>query len=275
MTQSQVSGGTQAVHQLLNTGDGRSWRLGLLLIDTAVLWPKRYDDETLENLPAAYTHELFASDVFMYAGEGLVALCGTHSAVERDRVFRAVARLLGENQGDEEGGGGPDYLQPHPGFAIDPDPFLWLVHRQDENTVLSDELELVWLRQLRGQNAAQQRSDFRDSATMDRAELLALIAQQGSAFGSAKLALLHKDLDLEIDMELSIDGSFSPFIGSSPYHADVVQDEALGVRLALDAAQVVIPDLYRAYAADQAWEEEQRVEFRTKARAQMIALVPR
>jgi hypothetical protein len=184
---------------------------------------RQFDDEMLETLPASYTHELLATDVLVYGEKTTTVLVGTHNAVERDRVMKALATAVAT-----AGGGPPDVDVAHPSFVCDPDFFLWLIYRQNSNAKVSTSIELLGIRYARAMNQANQRVDFRDSASMDRAELLTVIGQAGSRFGSAKVMLLHRGLDLELDVHLSIDGSFSPFIGTSFYRKKLVQGTNVG-----------------------------------------------
>jgi hypothetical protein len=145
------------------------------------------------------------------------------------------------------------------GFGDD-DFFLWLLNRVTNANQITENLSVSIIRDLSGQDALLRPSSVSQGASLDRPELLSMIARDTSTFGPAKFACYYAPLGLHLDLDLRQDGSFLIQTGNSWYEQQVVPSEER-LNMVRDAAYVVIPKLRSAYYHDSDWTTHQKAAF--------------
>ncbi len=150
------------------------------------------------------------------------------------------------------------------GFGGD-DFFLWLLHRVTNSNILSGDLSVSAIRDLSGQDALSRPSSVSKGASVDRPELLSMIARKACTFGPAKFACYYEPLHLHLDLDLRQDGAFLLQLGNSWYAQDSPAPSVLRTQIVRDATYTVIPALRTAYYSDKEWDKKDRDAFITKA----------
>jgi hypothetical protein len=150
------------------------------------------------------------------------------------------------------------------GFGDD-DFFFWLLHRVTNSNQITDELSVSVIRDLSGQDALSRPSSVSQGASVDRPELLSMIARRTSTFGPAKFACYFEPLTLHLDLDLRQDGAFLLQLGNSWYEKDAPLPSLFRTHIVRDAAYTVLPALRSAYYGDSAWRTHERDQFITKA----------
>lgn len=155
---------------------------------------------------------------------------------------------------------------------LDPDLFLWLLHRDHAVLPIADDLALSSIENAESRYPIGWRSKYSGGATAERGDLLANVAKSAQ-FGPAKVELFHhSDPTGYFVLKLEHDGGFSMYRSTEYDDKDVARSltpEDLGRRLVEDAWQILLPKLRNAYASDNAWRETTRDEFREYARAEL------
>lgn len=152
--------------------------------------------------------------------------------------------------------------------TIDNDLFLWLVYRLNGDRQLSDDLELLSIRSVRSEDAQFRGTQISEDASLDRSVVLAVVSNEGSHYGPAKLAVSSKKLGLTADFELREDGGFSPFVQWSEYNdGDLNERATFGPRITADIFYSIVPDIRAAYRADSDWASGGRDKFIAAAKS--------
>lgn len=135
--------------------------------------------------------------------------------------------------------------------------FLWLFYREQTSKILGDSglklIEVMALSSLNRNKGAR----FKDGATLERIELVSLIATAQGQFGPVKFSVNAQDPEAGFDLELHPDGGFQPYRTSDYTEEEVTKDEQ-GPRLFDDLWVKVLPTLRAQYAADENWVAEGR-----------------
>lgn len=155
--------------------------------------------------------------------------------------------------------------------ALPEDFFLWLIYRFLNNQQLSDVLRLELVRSVAATDHLRRRSRIIDTASMDRVDLVALVAARRHSFGPIKMAIRDDDLGLLLDFELEASLAFTVHVTNSQY------DEAQGddrLRMTRDVIQLVVPRLRQAYANDDTWTGTTRAQWLNQCHDAIAAQFP-
>lgn len=152
----------------------------------------------------------------------------------------------------------------------DEDFFHWLLYRAHYDPKVTEAIKLRGVRSISSQDNRRRGAAISEGADLDRPELLALISGNGTKFGPAKVVLSDRQLGLDADMELRLDGGFSIYVGSSEYDVVLPRVE-VGLRLVQDVAFKIIPELKSAYESDSRWPKVHRAKFLADSRSQLTA----
>jgi hypothetical protein len=147
---------------------------------------------------------------------------------------------------------------------LDPDIFLWLLYKEAHDRQISPEIKLSEIARMESRNGPIWRSRFSKGATVDRADILALIAKGNTVFGPAKFSFVHSGYPQGFfEISLSADLSFGILRTSMYDEPDLesLPEMEIGPRMVEDLWQVLIPAVRRAHTGDRAWHAEKRGEF--------------
>lgn len=148
----------------------------------------------------------------------------------------------------------------------DDDFFLWLLYRRTNNPALTSAITLTALRSISSADPFDRAAKLTKGADLDRPELLALVSGTAIRFGPARFAFTDASLDLAGEVELHIDGMFTPLLGET-YYEERLDRAALGPRVVNDLAFKVIPDIRGAYNEDNDWRTTHRASFTATSRS--------
>lgn len=140
-----------------------------------------------------------------------------------------------------------------PADIRDDDFFFWLMYKLHRAPTLTDDITILDILAVAGQDRAHRGAAIRDGVTLDRAELLAMIMGGATSFGPATVVVEDKKLDLVLDFEVNVDGGFSPNMSRTYYRRDEdsrLGREELGIRLIDDVAFRVVPEMKMAFNTD-------------------------
>ena len=144
---------------------------------------------------------------------------------------------------------------------LDADVFLWLVNRSASNPQLHAGLNMIHIREITSQDVLSRGANLSHGVDLSRRELLALITNQTTRFGPAKIAVEYEAVNAYLDFELFIDGGFTLHATPSRY-AQPMGREAKGMRAVPDLVYGVIPLLKAGYDADGSWDATDRETFK-------------
>lgn len=152
--------------------------------------------------------------------------------------------------------------------SVDEDFFLWLVHKGLEKNNVTDNIEIVLLREAQAIDSAIRRSRFSHGVTVDRPEVLALVATHSTGFGPVKMTVDYAPADLELNCEIDFRGSFAVYKGGSEFvdPPDLAQEWYVRVLFVLYYAHCIYPELVSTWLADGPWFSSERDKFRAKYR---------
>lgn len=145
--------------------------------------------------------------------------------------------------------------------ALSDDFSLWLFFRCEGNQeLIADELHLGLMQALSSVNSNKS-ARFRDGASLDRIELVSMIAVSAGKFGPARFSIDAESPSTAFELELHLDGGFQPMRTSE---RDDSQKEGAdkGVHLIEDLRVSVLPRLRTVYEADGDWHDSGREELR-------------
>lgn len=153
---------------------------------------------------------------------------------------------------------------------FDPDLFLWLFYRDAHARQLAPDLKLSEISRMESRNGKIWRSRFSQGASIDRADILALIAKGNTVFGPAKFSFTHSgDPDGFFEITLSSDLSFS-LLRTSEYDDEDLQElpeDEYWPRMVQDVWQVLIPAVRGAHKGDKEWHNSARAKFIQECKA--------
>jgi hypothetical protein len=222
--------------------------------------------QLIEDMEAELVFELNGIDVLWLADSNFILL-SSHDPVEVQQIIKPAVDEVLQEAGHDLGS-----TRPHPRNVPEPDLFLWLLYRLHSNPQLDQSMRLSMIRTMNHQDGASQNTRMLDSVAFDRSVLLTAIAEPGSVFGPAKLAVYDAQLGLSVDFYLDGEGQVSAHVLKSEYLNEA--DEGLrrsefGIRLARDVSTVIIPKLLAAHGADNGWTPESRQDFVDWARGEL------
>ena len=212
--------------------------------------------------------KLEAADIIISPLKGeenaLVVLVSTRNA----KIIRTSIKPLLEELIQETDSNAIISLDAEPLDQITEDFFLWLVHKGLVENQISDNLEIVELREAQAIDRAIRRSRLSQGVTIDRPELLALIATQTTGFGPVKLTVDYAPAKLELSCEIDFRGSFGIYNGGSGFNdpPEVEQQWYVRVLFVLYYAHCIYPELVSTWLADTSWASEDRDKFREEYR---------
>ncbi|WP_377449653.1 hypothetical protein [Rhodococcoides fascians] len=156
---------------------------------------------------------------------------------------------------------------------LDPDLFLWLIHRNHTGQHVADDVKLAAIEGAESrQTAIGWRSRYSGGATADRGDLLANIAKHAE-FGPAKVELYHSGSpEGFFKLKLEHDGGFIMYRATEYDDDDLTKSlspEALGKRQVEDVWQIIMPKVRAAYAGDSDWRATRRDEFVEHAKSEL------
>ncbi|PQP22747.1 hypothetical protein [Rhodococcus opacus] len=155
---------------------------------------------------------------------------------------------------------------------LDPDLFLWLIHRDHAVLPVTEDLALSAIDNAESRYPIGWRSKYSGGATAARGDLLANVAKSAE-FGPAKVELYHYGKpEGYFVLKLDHDGGFSMYRATEYDDKDLARalnPEALGRRLVEDVWQIILPKIRTAHANDNSWRETVRDEFIEYARAEL------
>lgn len=159
---------------------------------------------------------------------------------------------------------------------LEPDLFLWLLHRKKTDTkVVGPGLTITDVNEVDSFDSQKRRGKYGSGAGDDRVDLLAMIAKGHARLGPAKISV-HDDLDPEanFDMHLFHDGGFSVF-RTSRYKDHAVADpnsNVFGHRLVEDVFESVLPRIRTTYRNDSDWRSTGRAEYIAQSKVDLDEL---
>lgn len=156
----------------------------------------------------------------------------------------------------------------------DDDFFRWLLYRRSNEPKVGDDLQIRDVRSVSAQDRSDRGTVIKQGADMDRPEMLALIMAPSVRLGPAKIFVTSDELELNLDVEIRVDGGFSIQVGESDYDDNYARAD-IGLPLVRDTAYYVIPELRSAYNSDQNWRDLNRSESIEEAQKKMLALLTR
>jgi hypothetical protein len=205
---------------------------------------------TAGSLDWRLVHVVEATDVIIYDVEiGRTALVTSRTPGKFKKVSDQVQVLL--RSIDETA----QITVDHVAASVSNDFFLWLFYRNQSPTarhLVEQDLVLQGVTALSSMSA-NKGARFKDGATLDRIELVALIAVATGKFGPAKFSVASGRLDAGFDLELHLDGGFQPY-RTSKYDEQIVGTSDFGPKVFDDMWMTVLPALRAAYEADESWE---------------------
>lgn len=155
---------------------------------------------------------------------------------------------------------------------LDPDIFLWLLYKESGDRIISSEIKLSEIARMESRSGPIWRSRFSKGASIDRADILALIAKGNSEFGPAKFSFAHSgNPEGFFEISLAVDLSFS-VLSTSAYDdpaLEALPKAELSPRMTEDTWQVLIPALRSAHAGDTAWHTRERTTFVAKCKTDL------
>lgn len=147
---------------------------------------------------------------------------------------------------------------------FDPDLFLWLFYREAHARQLTPEIKLSQIARMESRNGPIWKSRFSKGASIDRADILALIAKGNTVFGPAKFSFMHAgNPEGFFEIALSSDLSFS-VLRTSEYDdedLEALPPDRYGPRIVQDVWQVLIPAVREAHKNDKKWHGSERSNF--------------
>jgi hypothetical protein len=153
--------------------------------------------------------------------------------------------------------------------------FRWLLWRTSNRPKVSAQLEILKLIDMRGEDAGSRLTALTRGVDMDRPELLSLIMRESVALGPATVLLTDSVVGLDAQIQLWHDGSFACTLSETGYDSHAPAGERptraqKGIRVTLDLAHKVIPELRRAFNADGAWRKINRAKSIQEARDALL-----
>jgi hypothetical protein len=229
---------------------------------------KQSDNE----IPTGYLYISNALDVvFVEVEEGVAALASGSTAVIKRTLIPALRAL---KVGDTP----PTVALGRPQGNVDPDLFLWLVSRYNNQSDagardLHAQLSLSDLRGLNAADVDDRNTRMYKEAVITRATVQAAITEAGSALGPVTLAVDDELFGLHADFTLRQDGGFSVQKGESYYYVGVgpTMERYIPRYLVDDVAFGIMPRIEKAHADDREWHESGRIAFMRRVRAMQNA----
>lgn len=185
----------------------------------------------------------------------------------KDFLTPAIEDLLASDDGND------GYIKPlRLDEQLDPDLFLWLLHRDHKVLQIADDVALSSIDKAESRYAIGWRSQYSGGATAERGDLLANVAKSAE-FGPAKVELFHYgNPEGYFVLKLERDGGFSMYRATEYDDKDLARaltPEALGKRQVEDVWQILLPKIRTAHANDAAWRETVRDEFIEYAKSEL------
>lgn len=199
------------------------------------------------------THILQAADVLLYQEPdgGYSGLVTTRTPRDFNRIIEALKTSV---VSEDSSAAISTEIIPE---RLSGDFFLWLFYREQTSKNLgASGLELIEVTALSSLNR-NKGAHFRDGATLERIELVSLIATSQGQFGPAKFSINSEHPDASFDLDLHPDGGFRP-LRTSDYETDQIHRDDQGVRMFDDLWTNILPELRSQYAADEDWFSEGR-----------------
>lgn len=156
---------------------------------------------------------------------------------------------------------------------MDPDLFLWLIHRDHSSQRVADDVALAAIEGAESHyKGIGWRSRYSGGANSARGDLLANVAKLAD-FGPAKVELYHYgNPEGYFKVKLELDGGFSMYRATAYDDDDIAKaltPEALGKRQVEDVWQILLPKIRAAHAGDAAWSATVRDEFVEYAKSEL------
>lgn len=157
---------------------------------------------------------------------------------------------------------------------LEPDFFFWLMYRCHHAPDLSDDISLVDLVRIAGQDVDRRGSRVTDGATLDRVELLSMIMSGSTSFGPATISVDHGPKGLSSRFEIYPDGGFNPATTTSSYEERELRSrDILGERLTQDLLYVILPGIIDTFTEDLDWRQGLRDGYVQAARDLMMQVL--
>lgn len=214
-------------------------------------------------------HDRVGIDVLVTndAGEGEFTVLATSRTEThmRESLKPAIEALLSSEDGND------GYIKPiRVDEALDPDLFLWLLHRDHAVLPVAEDVVLSSIEKAESRYSIGWRSKYSGGATAERGDLLANVAKSAE-FGPAKVELFHHgNPEGYFVLKLEHDGGFSMYRATEYDDKDVARaltPEMLGRRQVEDVWQILLPKIRAAHANDAEWRATVRAEFVEYAKA--------
>lgn len=208
-------------------------------------------------------YQLEALDILMYqSDEGLVSgVVSTRSSSSLSRDAKPILETLFSIHGKSP----TINLGPQANDLITEDFFLWLLFRNNTDKHISDNLYLAQVSEINGSDKQSRSSRIGDSATMDRAELLALLIGGTTKFGPAKISIedsetsLFATLKIHQDSGFEISTTYSKFKGDK--HRQIPPGASYRLQMFQDIYFTILPNLIHSYNIDEDWRSNGKERF--------------
>lgn len=191
----------------------------------------------------------------------VTVLVSTTNAAEIKTIVKPALENLVSPGDDGASGMVTDYANTD---DFDPDLFLWLLYREAHARQLTSDLKLSQIVRMESRNGPIWKSRFSQGASIDRADILALIAKGNTVFGPTKFSFMYSGNPQGFfEITLSSDLSFS-VLRTSEYDDEDLQNlpaDKLWPRMVQDIWQVLIPMVRQAHKGDESWHSEERDNF--------------
>lgn len=154
---------------------------------------------------------------------------------------------------------------------VNNDFFLWLLHKALEENAISEDLEVLHLREAQAIDRSTRQSRLSKGVTADRPDMLALVASETFDFGPLKVVIDQNSIGLRLSCEVDFKGAYGIIKGGSAFREppELELEEYENVLYALYYAHSVYPDLVTIWLTDHGWTEHVRDEFRRSYREQL------
>lgn len=227
---------------------------------------RRYPDLVKSGSEQAFT--LDAVDVYIRSiksgGYGAL-ICSRDPTQVEHTVIPAIENSIRSQDGGATVSTSPNHLTP------ERDLFLWLIAKNGSS--LGKKLSLSWIREMRMLDGHSQRAELMDSVDLDRDLVQICVKDPANSFGPGKFVLTDLAIDLEVDIELTLDGSFSLHVTRSEFLSPNAPElnSPKGRVLALRAvADDLLPKLYELHHKDSKWHQGGRDALRDKCRKKLL-----
>ncbi len=228
---------------------------------------RRFPDPSL---PWTAYYERGAFDVLIMdegEPEELTALVSTRKREEiRDYVDAALASLV-------SGTLPPSTVdQASLTEELDSDFFKWLMYKNEHGNVIAEQTVIAEMNAVNADRSGK-RSSLTNGASMDREDIIALVARNRAVFGPAKIGVTHNaEPRGYFELELYRDGGFSITRKNSSYRdSDLLElsTAELGLRMIEDIWQIILPKIRDYHRTDVDWRSTDRDEFIVECKAEL------